>query len=326
MRNDIVRTVALAVLCGLVLSPPAAHAQAAAKLHRIGALGNEDNPPWEGLRQGLRDLGYVDGRNMTFEWRWSGGFTDRLPALARELVALKPDVIVVSGTQSALAARDATKTIPIVMALSQHPDQLGLVESLSRPGGNITGLSTIAPQLMAKKLELLKEVAPRVSRIAVLWNSTSPSEHLQFRDLMDAASAAGVTIQSIEARSPDDLPAALAEVASRRAQALLVVGNPITFKGRQLIADFTRENRLPSVFEEQLFVEAGGLMSYGPSYEDLFRRAAIYVDKILKGARPADLPVEQPIRFKLVINRNSATSLGLTIPASVLLRADQVIE
>jgi putative ABC transport system substrate-binding protein len=325
-RNGIVRAAALVFLCGFLLPPVVAHAQATAKVYRIGVLGNEDNPPWEGLRQGLRDLGYVDGRNITFEWRWSGGFTDRLPALARELVALKPDVIVVSGSQAALAAREATKSIPIVMALSQHPEKLGLVESLARPGGNITGLSTIAPQLMAKKLELLKEVAPHVSRVAVLWNPSSPSEQLQFRDLMDAASGAGVTIQSIAARSPEDLPAALAEIASQRAHAMLAVGNPITFKGRHLVADFARSHRLPSVFEEQLFVEAGGLVSYGPNFVDLFRRAAGYVDRILKGTRPADLPVEQPIKFELVINRKTAASLGLAIPPSVLLRADRVIE
>ena len=178
---------------------------------------------------------------------------------------------------------------------------------------------------MAKKLELLKEVAPQISRVGVLWNPSSPSEHLQFRDLMSEATAAGVAIQSIEARAPDDLPAALADAISRRVQALMVVGNPITFKGRHLIADFTRRNQLPSVFEEQLFVEAGGLMSYGPSFEDLFRRAAIYVDRIFKGAKPAELPVEQPIRFNLAINRKTATSLGLTFPSSVLLRADRVM-
>ena len=303
-----------------------ADAQPTARVFRMGILGNEDNPPWEGLRQGLRDLGYVDGRNITFEWRWSQGFPDRLPALARELVALKPDVIVVSGSQAARAAKDATKTIPIVMALSQYPERQGLVESLARPGGNLTGLSTIAPQLMAKKLELLKEVAPQVSEVAVLWNPTSPSEHLQVRDLIDKAAAAGVTIQSIEARNPDVLPAALAYAISRRGQALMVIGNPVTFKGRQLIADFARRNHLPSVFEEQLFVEAGGLMSYGPRYDDLFRRAATYVDRILKGAKPAELPVEQPIKFELSLNQTTARTLGLTIPPSVLLRADRVIE
>jgi putative tryptophan/tyrosine transport system substrate-binding protein len=320
------RTLLFAVAGGVFGSPFATFAQPLKKTPRIGVLGNEDTPPWEGLRQGLRDLGYFDGRNVRFEWRWSQGSPDRLPALARELVALKPDVIVVSGSQAALAARDATKSIPIVMALSQHPEQLGLVESLARPGGNVTGLSTIAPQLMAKKLELLKDVAPNVSGVAFLWNPASPSENLQFRDLMNAAPAASVTIQSIEARVPDELPVALAEVASRRARAMMVVGNPITFRSRQLIADFALSNKLPSMFEERLFVEAGGMMSYGPNFEDLFRRAATYVDRILRGTRPADLPVEQPVKFELVINRRTALAIGLTIPPSMTLRADQVID
>jgi len=306
--------------------PRSADAQPTARVFRIGILGNEDNPPWEGLRRGLRDLGYVHSRNITFESRWSQGFPERLPALARELVASKPDVIVVSGSQAARAAKDATKTIPIVMALSQYPERQGLVESLARPGGNLTGLSTIAPQLMAKKLELLKEIAPQVSQVAVLWNPISPSEQLQVRDLTDAAAAAGVTIRSIEVRDPDVLPAALADATSSRVQGLMIIGNPITFKGRQLIADFARRNQLPSVYEEQLFVEAGGLMSYGPRFDDLFRRAAMYVDKILKGVKPAELPVEQPTKFELTLNQTTARTLGLTIPPSVLLRADRVIE
>jgi putative tryptophan/tyrosine transport system substrate-binding protein len=320
------RALLFAVAGGVFGSPFATFAQQQTRTPRIGMLGNEDNPPWEGMRQGLRDLGYVDGRNIKFEWRWSQGFPDRLPALARELVALQPDVIVVSGSQAALAAQEATKAIPIVMALSQHPEQLGLVESLARPGGNLTGLSTIAPQLMAKKLQLLKEVAPHVSRVDVLWNPASPSEHLQLRDLVNAAPVAGVTIQSVEVRSPDEVPAALADVASRRAQSLMAVGNPITFRRRQLIADFALKNRLPSVFEERLFVEAGGMLSYGPSFEDLFRRAATYVDRVLKGAKPANLPVEQPIKFELVINRRTVRAIGLRISPSVLLRADRVID
>jgi len=320
------RTLLFAVIGGVFGSPFVTFAQQPTKVPRIGMLGNEDNPPWEGLRRGLRDLEYDDGRNIQFEWRWSLGRPDRLPALARELVALQPDVIVVSGSQAALAAQEATKSIPIVMALSQYPDQLGLVESLARPGGNVTGLSTIAPQLMAKKLELLKDVAPHVARVALLWNPASPSEHLQFRDLVNAAPAAGVTIQSVEARDPDQVPTALTEVASRRAQSLMVVGNPISFRRRQLIADFALRNQLPSVFEEQLFVKAGGMMSYGPSFEDLFRRAATYVDRILKGAKPTNLPVEQPIKFELVINRRTARAIGLTIPPSIVLRADQIID
>lgn len=317
----------LAAVAGGLLGPPiAAFAQPPTKMLRVGILGNEDNPPWEGLRKGLRDLGYIEGRNITFERRWSGGFTDRLPVLARELVVLKPDVIVVSGTQAALAARDATKSIPIVMALAQYPDRLGLVESLARPGGNITGMSTIAPQLMAKKLELLREFAPQASRVAVLWNPVSPSEQMQFRDLMTAATDAGVTIQSVEARDPEQMTSALAEVTSRRAQSLMAIGNPITFHKRQLIADFALREHLPSVFEERLFVDAGGMVSYGPNFEDLFRRTATYLDKIFRGAKPADLPVEQPTKFELVINRRTALAIGLKVPPSMALRADQIID
>jgi putative ABC transport system substrate-binding protein len=301
-------------------------AQPAAKVYRIGVLGNENTPPWEGFRQGLRDLGYVDGRNVTMEWRWSEGRTDRLPALAIELVGLRVDVIVASGTQAVRAAKQATGTIPIVMTVSSYPDKIGLVESLARPGGNVTGLSNIAPELSGKRVELLKEIAPRVSRVAVLWNPASPVEPLGFRELLAAAPAAGVEIVSVEVRTPDDYPAAFAAVASSRAHALLAHGNPVNFKNRQLIADFALRSRLPSIYEERLFVEAGGLMSYAPSFTDLFRRAATYVDKILKGAKPADLPVEQPTKFELVINLRTAKALGFTIPPLVLFRADQVIE
>ena len=310
---------------GLLGAPLVAEAQRAGKVWRIGVLGNENSAPWEGLRQGLRDLGYVDGRNVTIEWRWSEGRTDRLPALAIELVQLKVDVIVASGTQGVRAAKQATSTIPIVMTVSAYPDKIGLVESLARPGGNVTGLSNVAPELSGKRLQLLKEIAPRVSRVAHLWNPSSPVEPLGFRDLLAAASAAGMEIQSVEVRSPEDFPAAFAAVASNHAHAVLAIGNPVNFKNRQLIADFALRSRLPSMYEERLFVEAGGLMSYAPSFTDLFRRAATYVDKILKGARPGDLPVEQPTKYELVINLKTARALALTIPQSPLLRADQVI-
>jgi len=321
-------TIGLAVLLALssTLAPLAGEAQQSGKVWRIGVLGNENSAPWEGFRQGLRDLGYIDGRNVTMEWRWSEGRTDRLPALALELVQLKVDIIVASGTQAVQAAKQATGTIPIVMTVSGYPDKIGLVESLARPGGNVTGLSNVAPELAGKRLQLLREIAPGVSRVAVLWNPASPVEPLWFRELLVAAPAAGVEIQSVEVRSPDDFPAAFAAVASNRAHGLMAFGNPVNFKGRQLIADFAARNRLPSVYEERLFVEAGGLMSYAPSFTDLFRRAATYVDKILKGAKPADLPVEQPTKFELVINLKTAKALGLTIPQSVLLRTDEVIE
>jgi putative ABC transport system substrate-binding protein len=314
------------ITVGLLGAPLAAEAQPAGRVWRIAVLGNENNPPWEGFRQGLRDLGYVEGRNVTMEWRWSEGKTDRFPGLAMELVALKPDVIVASGTQAVRAAKQATSAIPIVMTTSSYPDKIGLVDSLSHPGGNVTGLNNVGPELSGKKLGLLKEIAPKVSRVAVFWNPDSPVEPLTVKELLTAAPAVGVEIQSVEVRSPDDFPAAFAALSSSRVHALLALGNPINFRGRKLIADFALKNRLPSIYDERLFVDAGGLISYAPSFTDSFRRAATYVDKIFKGARPADLPVEQPTKFELVINLKTAKALGLTIPPSLLQRADQVIE
>jgi len=311
----------------LLAAPLADEARPAEKVHRIAILGNtQDAGPWDAFRQGMRDLGYVDGRNISIQSRWSEGKTDRLPALAIELVALRPDVIVASGTQAIRAAKQATTTIPIVMAVSGYPDKIGLVKSLARPGGNVTGLTSFAPDLNGKRLELLKEIAPNVSRMAIIWNPASPLEPLAYRELLAAAPAAGIEILSAEARTPADLPTAFAAVASNGAQALLALANPVNFQGRQLIADFALRRRIPSVHATSVFVEAGGFMSYAPSWNDLFRRAAIYVDKILKGANPAELPVEQPAKFELVINLTTAKAIGLTIPPSILVRADRLIE
>jgi putative ABC transport system substrate-binding protein len=314
------------VVVSLLAAPLVAAAQGPGKVYRIGVLGNENNPPWDGFRRGLRDLGYVDGRNLSIEWRWSEGKPDRFPALAMELVALRPDVIVASGTQAIRAAMEATSAIPIVMTTSSYPERIGFVKSLARPGGNVTGLSNVGPELSGKRLELLKEIAPNVFRVAVLWNPASTVEPLALQELLTAGAAINVEIQSVEVRSPDDFSAAFAAVSSSRAHAMLALGNPINFRGRQLIADFALRSGLPSIYAERLFVEAGGLMSYAPSFTDSFRRAAIYIDKILKGAKPGDLPVEQPTKFELVINLKTAKALGLTIPPSLLLRADQVIE
>jgi putative ABC transport system substrate-binding protein len=312
---------------GFLACPFTTFAQRPAKLPRIGILGNEvGGPPWEAFRQGMRDLGYVDGRNVTMDSRWSEGRTDRLPALALELVQVNVDVIVASGTQAIRAAKEATSTIPIVMTVSAYPDKIGLVESLARPGGNVTGLSNVSPDLMGKRFQLLKEIAPKVSRVAVLWNPSSPVEPNGFRETQAAAAVAGVTIQSIEVRTPEDYTAAFAAMTAGRVDALFPFGNPVNFKNRQLIVDFASTSRLPSLYDEKLFVDSGGLLSYGPSFIDLFRRAATYVDKILKGAKPADLPVEQPIKFELVINLKTAKALGLTIPQSLLLRADELIQ
>jgi putative ABC transport system substrate-binding protein len=312
---------------GAVLAVPlAAGAQQAGKVYRVGVLGNENNPPWEGFRRGLRELGYVDGQNVTIEWRWSEGKPDRFPGLAIEVVTLRPDVIVASGTQAIRAAKRATSAIPIIMTTSSYPDKIGLVDSLSHPGGNVTGLSNVGPELSGKKLELLKEIAPTASRVAVLFNASSEVEPLVVQELSAVAPAIGFEIESVDVRSPDDFSAAFGRLSPSRLHALLALGNPINFRARQLIANFALKNRLPSIYDERLFVEAGGLLSYAPSFADSFRRAATYVDKILKGQKPADLPVEQPTKFELIINLKTAKALGLTIPPSLLLRADQVIE
>jgi putative ABC transport system substrate-binding protein len=231
---------------GLLASPLTTFAQQRTRLFRIGVLGNEDSPPWESFRRGLRELGYVDGRNVTIEWRWYEGRTDRLPALAIELVQLKVDIIVTSGTQAVRSAMQATSTIPIVMANSAYPDRIGLVESLARPGGNVTGLSNLGPELIGKSFQLLKEMAPKASRVAVLWNPANTVETLGFKEILAAAPRIGVEIQSTEVRTPDDYAAAFATVTASRADALFAFGNPVNFKNRQLIADFALKSRLPT--------------------------------------------------------------------------------
>ncbi|RZL89326.1 MAG: hypothetical protein EOP82_20160 [Variovorax sp.] len=313
------------VVAGLLAAPVDAYAQVPTKISRIGILGNTEGPSWDGLRRGLRELGYVDGRTIIMEWRWADGKTDRFPDMASELVQLKVDLIVTSSTSATAAAKKATVSIPIVMLNSSYPDKIGLVESLARPGGNITGFSNVSADLMAKRLELLKEIAPKVSRVAVLWNSASPIAPLGFREMVAAAAVVGVEIQSIEVRTPDDHPAAFATMTAGRADAFHAFGDPVNFKNAQLIVDFAVKNQLPSSYEERFFVEAGGLMSYGPNFFDTYRRAATYVDKILKGAKPGDLPIEQPTSFEFVINSETAKTLGLTPPRSLLLRATEIL-
>ena len=311
---------------GLLAAPLGTFAQQPAKVPRIGVLGNIESPPWDGFRRGLRELGYVDGRDVTIEWRWSEGMMDRIPGLALELVQLKVDIIVVSSHEAVLAFKQAKSTMPIVMAASSNPDKVGLVESLAHPGGNVTGLSNVAPDLGGKRFQLLKEIAPKVSRVAVLWNPANPIEPLGFRETLRVGAAAGVEIQSIEVLTPDDYPTAFANVVASRADALHAFGSPINFKHRQLIADFALKSRLPGSFEERLFVEAGGLFSYAASLIELYRRAATYIDKILKGAKPGDIPVEQPTTFELVVNMKTAKAIGAKIPNSILVRANKVIE
>ena len=328
------RLVLMVVLAfGLLAAPLAAGAEQPGKVFRIGILANvpltdpEGARVWGALIQGLRELGYVEGRNMTIEFRSSDGKYERLPDLAAELVRLKVDVIVAPATQNPLAAKQATRTIPIVMASSGDPVQSGLVASLARPGGNITGLTgVVGPELVGKQLELLKEAVPKVSRVAVLWNPASTINPLWLGEAKGAARSLRVQLQLLEARGPDEFERAFAAMTRDRAGALLVLTDGMFLLHRTRIAVLAAKQRLPAMYGFRELVDAGGLMAYGASLRDNFRRAATYVDKILKGAKPADLPVEQPTKFELVINAKTAKALGLTIPPSVLLRTDEVIQ
>ncbi len=327
-RREFVSGVAL----GLLAAPLAASAQPAAKVSRIGYLQlNLAASPHlaEAFRQGLRHFDYVEGRNLVIEYRDAEGKFERLPALAAELVALKVDVIVASGTLAALAAKHATRSIPIVFPTVGDPVTDGLVTSLARPGGNVTGLSNLSPELVGKCLELLKQAIPGVSRVAVLWQPGGFTERTR-KDVRNGAEVAGralgMRLQFVEARGPEDFDRAFSDITRARASALIVVLTAMFFQERRRLVDQAVKIRLPAVYESRESVDAGGLMSYGPNLADSFRRAATYVDKILKGAKPGDLPVEQPTKFELVINLKTAKALGLTIPPALLLRADQVIE
>jgi len=324
------RTVVLAL--GLLAAALTAEAQQAAKIARIGYLAsNVSASPHlnEAFRQGLRDLGYVESSNLVIEYRDAEGKFERLPALAAELVALKVDVIVAVGTLHALAAKQATGTLPIVFASAADPVTDGLVTSLARPGGNVTGLSLLVPELVGKCLEQLKQAVPGVSRVAVLWQPGGLGERTE-KDMLKgaevAARALGVRLQFVEARGPADLDRAFSDMTRARAGALTMLSTPMFGSERRRLVDLAAKNRLPAVYPFREYVDAGGLMSYGPDLADMWRRAATYVDKILKGAKPADLPVEQPTKFELVINLKTAKALRLTIPQSLLRQADQVIE
>ena len=302
----------------------AAEAQPASKIPRIGILA-QNSPLWEDFRQGLRDLGYVEGRTIVIENRWGEGSDERLPRLAADLVRLGSDAIVTWGTPSTLAAKNATKTIPIVM-MSGDPVGTGLIASLARPGGNITGLSAHNPGLEAKRLELLKELVPKVSRVAVLWNPANPLHDGLVREAKETASQLRVRLDLVGLKSSAEFDTAFAAMKNKRPDALVVVGDIFFYSHRQRIVDFAASNHLPAIFTLRGFADVGGLVVYGANYPALFRRAAIYVDRILKGAKPADLPVEQPTKFELVLNLKTAKALGLNIPPSLLLRADQVIK
>ena len=280
----------------------------------------------QAFRLGLRDLGWVEGKNISIEYRYAEGRSDRLPELAADLVRLKVDVIVASVTSDALAAQKATRAIPIVIAAPSDPVATGLVESLARPGGNITGLSQMAPELAGKRLELLKEIVPKLSRVAVLWNPQGVGATLNWKEIQPPARQLGVQLHSLEVRSPNEFDKAFEDATRARAGALAIMADPVIVTNLKRIADLAAKSRLPSIFHSSEFADAGGLVAYGPDRADLFRRAATFVDKILKGAKPADLPVEQPTKFELVVNLKTAKALGITIPQSVRFRADRVIE
>jgi putative ABC transport system substrate-binding protein len=317
-------------VAGSLAAPFAVEVAQAATVPRIGVLaGASPAPahPIQGLLHGLRDLGYVDGQNIAIEYRWTEGQYDRFREYAAELVHLNVNVIVAAVTSAALAARKATNTIPIITVLVYDPVSLGLVTSFARPGGNVTGLTSVAgPGLYAKQLELLRAVSPNISRVAVLANSANPGSAIQVKETQIAARTLGVHYQLILSERPEQLSAAFEKMTKNRAEALLVVADPMFYAERIQIADLAARHRVPAMYGLKEHADAGGLVSYLTDFRDLYRRAAGYVDRVLKGAKPADLPVEQPTKFELVVNLKTAKALGLIVPPSLLLRADQVIE
>jgi putative tryptophan/tyrosine transport system substrate-binding protein len=326
-RRDII------ILLGGVTAgwPLAPRAQPPNRVARIGlmTLGSTQSGPVNAFFAGLREIGYVQGRNIAVEARSAGGEIERLPAVAAELVGLKVDVIVAPNTPTARAAQQATRTIPIVVAVMGDPVGDGLVANLARPGGNITGLTFLGPELLPKRLALLRDALPAVSRVAGLWHPRAYGERTMsemMKETDGAARALGLQLRLVAAQSPDELDRAFATIAGERADALIVYPSPMLFAGARRIVDFATKHRLPTMAFDREFTDLGGFLSFGASIGDLFRRAAIYVDKILKGAKPSDLPVEQPTKFELVINLKTAKALGVTVPEALLARADDVIE
>jgi putative ABC transport system substrate-binding protein len=324
----------MALLSGALASTTvlsrAANAQQSGKTPRVGFLGNSTAALETNLvgpfRDGFRDLGYEEGRSIVIEYRWAEGRYERFPALIAELIAAKVDVIVTAGTPASLAVKRATSSIPLVMVAVGDPVGTGLVSSLARPGGNLTGLSSIAPDLEGKRLELLREVVPTLSQVALFFNSLNPFHAVSLRQANTAAQAAGLKLKSLDVRTANELDGAFTMMLRDKPEALLILADRVFLHNRQRIVDFAAQHRLPNINAYRELVEAGGLMSYGPSYEDMHRRAAIYVDKILKGAKPGDLPIEQPTKFTLTLNLKAAKALGVTVPPAVTLRADEVIE
>ena len=323
MRKKVTVLTLAVMLLALSVS---AQAQQPAKVHKIGVL-RADSPPnlsAETFQQAMRDLGYVEGKNIVIEYRYAEGKVDRLPNLAGELVRLNVDVIWALGP-AVSHAKNATKTIPIVITHVSDPIRSGLVASLARPGGNITGLSGLGPELGGKRLELLKEAILKLSRVAFFGNSTTPGNAQTLKDMERAAGELGVKLQYLEVQSPNEIEPALLVASKGRAQAVLINRTPVTAIHYARIAELAIKNRLPTMYADREFVEAGGLMSYGADYIFMYRRVAVYVDKILKGTKPADLPVERPMKFELVINLKTAKQIGLTIQPNVLARADKII-
>jgi putative ABC transport system substrate-binding protein len=326
-KAAVLSTLVAVVLLALCVS---ADAQQPKKLPLIGFLIASSPSPvaarLEAFRQALRELGYVEGKSIVIEYRWAEGKVDRLPDLAAQLIGLKVDIILSTGPQSTRAAKEATSTIPIVMGFDNDPVSNGFVASLARPGGNITGLSTLAPEISGKQLELLKEIVPRLSRVAVFGTSTQPGNAQALKEIELAAGTLEVKLQFLDVLAPTDIETAFGAARRARAGAGLVLNSPVFNSQRTLITDLAAKNRLPTTYWATEFVEAGGLMTYSVSFTDLFRRAATYVDKILKGAKPADLPVEQPKKFEFIINLKAAKQINLPIPPNVLVRADRVIK
>jgi len=319
-------TLALALLA----SPPPTESQQPQRVYRLGYLGAGGGPP-DGappaaLRQALQELGYVDGKNIAYTVRWAEAKLERLPALAAELVALKVDVIVTQGGVPPVAAKAATSTIPIVAIAAGDTVASGLIGSLSRPGGNITGMSDEAAQLSAKRMEILKEVVPRARRIAVLWNAQDHAMTLRYQEIEKAARVLQVAVQALGVRQPADFATAFSTMTRERPDALFLVADALTTSSRKHVIEFAATHRIPAMYEFSAIVHDGGLIAYGPGMADMQRRAAVYVDRILKGAKPGDLPAEQPTRYYLAVNRKTADTLGLTVPPSVLLRADDVVQ
>jgi putative ABC transport system substrate-binding protein len=319
----------LTLLCGVLAWARVADAQQAGRTYRIGYLFLGAQPPdpqkmtpWPTLRE----LGYIEGTNLTVERRFAAGRREKLSAFASELIALKPDLILTQGGQSAEAVSRATHDIPVVIIGAGDPVGAGIVEGLGRPGGNVTGVTEVSTELSAKRLQLLKEAVPAIARVAVLWNAADRAMNLRYREIEAAAKAMQIAIRSIEVRDPEDFEAAFEVMRGEHPDAMFMVSDALTSLNRKRIIEFAAQTRLPAVYEYRELVDDGGLMAYGPNLRDLFARAAYYIDKILKGARPSDLPVEQPTKFELVINLKTAKALGVTVSPALLARADDVIE